>query len=258
MAPPNRPPPRDLTVIRTVRLTPNMQRVTLGGPGLAGFPDGRPGGYVKLRLAEADGRMVIRTYTIRAQRTDASGSEIDIDFALHAETATGHAGPATEWALNVQPGDHIEVGGPGPAKPLPPGNDYYLVAGDMTALPAISVNLEALPADARGLAVIEVMSKADQQALVHPAGVEVRWLIGPQPGAQPAALAEQARAADCTRIGLYAWAACEFSAMQHLRAYLRDECGLGPDRLYISSYWKSGLTEEAHKVIKREDAEAHS
>jgi len=44
--------------------------------------------------------------------------------------------------------------------------------------------------------------------------------------------------------------------MQALRAYLRDERGLGPDRLYISSYWKSGLTEEAHKLAKREDAEA--
>ena len=43
--------------------------------------------------------------------------------------------------------------------------------------------------------------------------------------------------------------------MKALRSLLRDERGLGPDQLYISSYWKSGLTEDAHKVVKREDAQ---
>ena len=55
---------------------------------------------------------------------------------------------------------------------------------------------------------------------------------------------------------VYAWAACEFSSMKALRSYLREERGLGADSLYISSYWKSGLTEEDHKLAKREDAEA--
>ena len=219
---------------------------------MADFPAGSAGGYVKLRLAGDDGKLAVRTYTIRAQRADA----LDVDFALHAETATGHAGPATDWALTVAPGAEVEAGGPGPAKPLPPGHDFYLVAGDMTALPAISVNLAALPDDARGLAVIEVMDAADAQELAKPAGVELRWLVVPQPGSQPQVLVSALREAGWPQGNVYAWAACEFSAMQALRAYLRDERGLGPDSLYISSYWKSGLTEEAHKLAKREDAEA--
>ncbi|MEN7535623.1 siderophore-interacting protein [Aurantiacibacter flavus] len=247
----NRPAPRVLTVLSTKQVSPNMRRITLGGAGLIGFPFGQQGAYVKLRLPLPDGKIAVRTYTIRAQRKDA----LDIDFALHAETASGHAGPATEWALSVQPGATIEVGGPGPAKPLPEGRDAYLIAGDMTALPAIAVNLAALPADAQGHAVIEVMGEGDRIDLPRPAGVTLDYLVAPQPGLQPQALAEALAARAWPQGDVYAWAACEFSGMKALRSLLRDERGLGPDSLYISSYWKSGLNEDAHKIAKREDAQ---
>ncbi len=126
----------------------------------------------------------------------------------------------------------------------------------MTALPAISVNLAALDPAARGVAVIEVMSADDRQELAKPDGVELRWLVCPQPGMCTAEIEAAVRSVAWPGEGIYAWSASEFTAMQALRAYLRDERGLGPDRLYISSYWKSGLTEEGHKVVKREDAEA--
>lgn len=248
MAPPNRPPPRELEVLSRLQITPNMLRLTLGGPGLDGFPAGQAGGYVKLRLPIEGGKIVVRTYTIRAQRADA----IDVDFALHA-AEDGADGPATSWALAAQVGDRIELGGPGAAKLLPDGHDFYLLVGDMTALPAISVNLELLPADARGLAVIEILADADRQDLVHPEGVEIRWLVNPHPGTG-LVLPAEVGTVEWPAGNPYAWSASEFSAMQGLRRILRDEQQLGPDRLYISSYWKSGLTEEAHKVIKSEDA----
>lgn len=251
MATPNRPAPRVLTVLSTTQISPNMRRITLGGAGLDGFPPQQQGGYVKLRLPLPDGKTAVRTYTIRAQREDA----LDIDFALHAETASGHAGPATEWALSTKPGDTIEVGGPGPAKPLPEGHDFYFLAGDMTALPAIAVNLAALPADARGHAVIEVMSEDDRFDLPRPAGVALDYLVVPQPGLQPQSLAGALAAREWPQGAVYAWAACEFSGMKALRTLLREDRGLGPDSLYISSYWKSGFNEDAHKIAKREDAQ---
>ncbi|MFC4256296.1 siderophore-interacting protein [Altererythrobacter xixiisoli] len=248
MAPPNRPPPRLLQVLDRTQVTPNMLRLTLGGPGLEGFPAGQAGGYVKLRLPTDGGKVVVRTYTIRAQTAET----IDVDFALHA-AEDGADGPATAWALGAQVGDPIELGGPGAAKLLPDGHDFYLLLGDMTALPAISVNLELLPADARGLAVIEILTDEDRQDLARPEGVEIRWLVNPHPGTGLVLPAEVAQLA-WPNGNPYAWSASEFSSMQALRRILRDERGLGPDRLYISSYWKSGLTEEAHKVIKSEDA----
>lgn len=247
-----RPTPRTLIVKRSHRLTPNMLRVTIGGPELAGFPDGQVGGYIKLMLppSRPDGKPTVRTYTIRNQRS----GELDIDFVLHAD-AKGQAGPATRWALSAEPGDAIGVGGPGAAKPLPPGFDHYLVAGDMTALPAISTNLKALPPNAKGFVALEIQDAADRQDLVVPRAMEIRWLVNPHPGKRPELLEESLRSFGWPEGRVYGWAACEFSAMTRLRAYLREEQGLGPDALYLSSYWKSGLSEEAHKVAKREDIE---
>ncbi|GAA5055598.1 siderophore-interacting protein [Erythrobacter westpacificensis] len=249
----SRPAPRTMTVTATRKVTPSMLRVTLGGEGMADYPEGQQGGYVKLRLDPLPGKdkPVVRTYTIRAQRD----GEIDVDFVLH-ETPDGSHGPATDWALAAGPGTVIDLGGPGPAKPLPEDRDFYLIAGDMTALPAISVNLEALPRDAKGVALLEVQDEADRQDIDAPEGVEIRWLVSPQPGTRPDLLADALREVPWPQGEVYAWAACEFSSMKQLRAYLRGEHGLGPDSLYISSYWKSGLTEEDHKIAKREDAEA--
>ncbi|MEZ5742816.1 MAG: siderophore-interacting protein [Sphingomonadaceae bacterium] len=104
--------------------------------------------------------------------------------------------------------------------------------------------------------MIGVQSEADIPALACPHGVEMVWLVNPEPGAQPGLLAERLRDVAWPDGALYAWAASEFSAMRAMREYLRGERGLGPDALYISSYWKAGETEDNHKVIKREDAEA--
>jgi NADPH-dependent ferric siderophore reductase len=246
-----RPAPRRAEVLASTRITRNMLRITLGGAGLAGFPAESVGGYIKLRLFPdgPDTPVVVRTYTVRNQRA----GEIDVDFALHAD-ASGSHGPATDWALGAQPGDTIEIGGPGPAKPLPAGEEFYLL--DMTALPAISVNLEALPTDARGHAVLEVQHADDAQDLAVPAGVTIEWLVNPDPGSQPELLANHLRAAMPSNGAVYAWVATEFGSMRAARAFLREECGLTPQQLYISSYWKRGLTEEAHKVAKRDDAMA--
>ncbi|GGD45967.1 siderophore-interacting protein [Aurantiacibacter arachoides] len=228
-----------------------MLRITLGGPEFVDFPPNQAGGYLKLLLDGAGDaeRSIVRTYTIRHQRN----GEFDVDFALHAD-AHDEAGPATRWALAAQPGDTIAIGGPGAAKPLPAGFDYFLNAGDMTALPAIAVNLESLAHDARGAAFLEVRDEADRQDLIAPPGIDIHWLINPVPGSRPELLEDAVRSVPWPAGRLYAWAACEFSGMRRLRAYLREERGLGSDRLYLSSYWKSGLAEEAHKIVKRDDA----
>lgn len=245
----NKPLPRNMTVMDSQRVSPSMHQVTLGGPGLAGFPADQQGGYIKMVLKQPGilGKPLMRTYTIRAQRDDA----IDVQFALHGQNA---AGPATQWALDAQIGDTILVGGPGPAKPLPEGFDFYLVAGDMSALPAISANLEALPRDAKGVAVLEIQDEADAVAIDAPEGVAIQWLINPEPGTQPKLLADALRAVDVPEGRVAGWAACEFSSMRELRALLRVEMGLGPRELYISSYWKLGLNEGEHKEAKKQDA----
>lgn len=239
--------PRELEVIGSEYITPHMLRVTLGGTALAGFPDDQESAYIKLLLPQDDSDTpVMRTYTVRKQRADA----IDVDFALHDAP-----GPASSWAVTARPGDRILIGGPGPKKLLNPEADWFLLAGDMTALPAISVNLSLLPDDARGYAVLEVMTSDDIQPLTCPPGIELIWVVNPEPGADHHPLLEQVEQLAWHEGQPAVWAACEFSSMRALRRYFKQQRQLPKSHLYISSYWKVGSSETQHKIIKREDEE---
>ncbi len=242
-----KPAPRQFDVIRKSKVTPNMLRVTLGGEGMKTFPEDQASAHVKLMFDNPGQQKPIRrTYTVRAQRED----EIDIDFVMHDD-----GGPASRWATNCQPGDRITIGGPGPKKLVDNAADWFLIVGDMTALPAVSVNLEQLPADAHGYAVIEVLSEADIQDLAKPEHVTIHWVVNPHPGSNSNALPDVVTALDWPEGKPSVWAACEFTAMQKLRHYFRNDRGIDKREMYISSYWKLGANEEAHKSVKREDAE---
>lgn len=246
----SRPAPRTLQVIASQFVTPHMLRVTLGGAAISEFPTDQESAYIKLIFPLPDDpRGLMRTYTIRQQRSDA----FDVDFVLHDD-----AGPASNWARDAKPGDSILIGGPGPKKLVDNSADWFLIAGDMTALPAISVNLEQLPADARGHAVIEVVDERDIQPLRHPAGIELHWLVNPHPGQNSELLVEHVRQLSWMAGRPSIWAACEFSSMRALRKHLREQREVARSDLYISSYWKFGNSEDQHKVAKREDAEAAS
>ncbi|MES1929079.1 Siderophore-interacting protein [Salinisphaera dokdonensis CL-ES53] len=242
-----RTPPRTLIVLANRALTPHMRRVTLGGDAMADFPADQASAYVKLMLPQPGlDKPVLRTYTVREQRADA----IDIDFVVH-----DHGGPASRWAASARAGDTIDVGGPGPTKRLDSGADWFLLIGDMTALPAISANLEILPASAVGHAIIEVVDRDDIQSLVAPAGIQIDWLINPRPGEDSDALVDAVHALHWREGQPSIWIACEFSAMRRLREHLKTERGVDRRDLYISSYWKQGSNEETHKQEKRADAD---
>lgn len=242
-----RPEPRQLQVTRITEVTPNMRRITLGGEGMHDFPAQQTAAYVKLRLAQAEGeKAVVRTYTVRRH----NGMEMDVDFALHED-----CGPATQWALGAKQGDTILVGGPGPKKLVNPQADWVFLVGDMSALPAISGNIEAMHADVVGHAVIEVVDQADIQKLDAPQGLNIEWVINPHPGQNSDDLVKRVRSIAWREGRVSAWVACEFNAMRQLRDYFRAERGLGPDSLYISSYWKLGSNEDAHRIVKRADME---
>ncbi len=223
-----------------------MHRVTLGGKGMRDFPEDREGGYVKLIFPQPDGeRLISRTYSVRFQREN----EIDIDFVLH-----GDGGPASRWAIDCQAGETIMVGGPGPKTLVNQHADWVLLAGDMTALPAISVNIEQLPAKAIGYVVIEIIDEADIQPLLTPVGLEVKWLVNPKPGEDAKLLNDCVRSLPWLDGQPSVWVACEFNCMRDLRDYLTIERELNRDNLYISSYWKYGSNEDSHRDAKRADA----
>lgn len=241
-----KPAPRILNVICTKYITPHMCRVTLGGAGLIDFPTDQESAYIKLIFPQGHGtRPLMRTYTISGQRE----GEIDIDFALHDAE-----GPASMWARNAQVGEQILVGGPGPKKLINNEADWFLLVGDMTALPAISVNLGQLPADACGYAVLEVTSEADKQLLKKPDNVDIHWVINSHPNTESSPLLERVKTLTWLAGQPAVWAACEFHSMRALRHHFKTYFSIPKTHLYISSYWKVDSTEDQHKVEKQKDA----
>ncbi|RQX05774.1 siderophore-interacting protein [Micromonospora arida] len=282
-----------VTVSAVRRLSPSFTRVTFTGANLDRFADNGYDQRIKLalplpgqdRATLPDGadwyatwralpehlRNPIRTYTVRAVRPHLA--EVDVDLVLH-----GDSGPATRWARRAGVGDEIALVGPdagfdgnhGGVEFRPSAGGTLLLAGDETAVPAISSICERLPLDARGTVVLEVPDEADVLPLLAPPGVEVRWLargaggcgsrLVPAvvaaagellaPGASTAAQPVPDVDVDTeilwevpeqvTSAPLYAWLAGEAGVIRHLRRHLVAERGLDRRAVAFMGYWRLG------------------
>ncbi|MET0812768.1 MAG: siderophore-interacting protein [Microbacterium sp.] len=234
----------ELEVVRSLRLSPHLVRVTLGGPGFEAFED-RPDTdkYVKLRFTAVEGHPVTRTYTVRS--VDATAQTLDLDFVVHGDE--GLAGP---WAATVEPGARLSFMGPGGGYLPNADADWFLLLGDLSAVPAIAAALEALPADAVGTAIIEVDSDDAILELVTPDGVEVRWVVD---ASHPTGLLADAVRALAWRDGhVDVFAHGERESMKQLRRALFDERGLERSQVSLSGYWARGRTEDTFQAEKRE------
>ena len=256
-----RPAPRILHVIRSHDITPHMRRVVLGGEDLSNFPEDHESANFKLliprpgqaRIAlppygdtpEHD-RPMVRTYTLR--HFDKARGEISVDFMLHEPH-----GPASEWAVNARPGDRIGFAGPGAPKFVDFEADWFLFAGDMSALPAISANIERLPAHARGYAVLEILDPADQQDLPFPEGIKVSWCVNRSPQIASLTLVNAVLAQPWLAGSPAVWVAGESGSVRAVRRYLNEEHQVERGRLYASGYWQIGLTEDRHQMEKRKE-----
>ncbi|MER5902598.1 siderophore-interacting protein [Streptomyces mirabilis] len=254
--------PHSAHVVRTERLTAHMQRVVLGGEGLAEFTAGTSTDhYVKLlfapegvtypepfdveRIREELPREqwpVTRTYTVRAW--DPELRELTLDFVVHGDE--GLAGP---WAARVQPGEVVRFMGPGGAYAPDASADWHLLAGDESALPAISAALEALPEGAVARAFVEISGRAEEQKINS--DVEVVWLHrGDRPLGE--ALVEAVRTLDFPAGRVHAFVHGEAGFVKELRRLLRVEREIPREDLSISGYWRLGHNEDGWQASKRD------
>jgi NADPH-dependent ferric siderophore reductase len=255
-------PPRDRTprlahVVSTRRVSPHLVRIVLGGDGLAGFGAGAyTDHYVKLQIpprgadyqAPFDVEEIkatrprehwprTRTYTVRAW--DAERGELTVDFVVHGDE--GVAGP---WALAAQPGDTIQLNGPGGAYAPDPDADWHLLVGDLAVVPAISA---ALPRIGAGVPVHVLIEAApeDRVALESPGALAITWV---EPGGLPAAVA----ALDFPDGRVHAFVHGEASDVRAVRRHLLAERGVPKESASISGYWKRSRTEEGWREDKPE------
>jgi NADPH-dependent ferric siderophore reductase len=168
------------------------------------------------------------TYSLRG--FDRMRGTLDIEFVLH-----GNDGPASRWVARAESGDSVGLAGPGGPR-LSRGNaDFHLLAGDLTALPAIAAVLENLPTSARGAVLIEVEDAGDELDLRHPPGVTLHWLRAGA-SSQPPDAVRQIDWPSSARI--FATVAGENDAVLAIRRHLRRDRGVPAESLYAVPYWR--------------------
>ncbi|MDP9843807.1 siderophore-interacting protein [Streptosporangium lutulentum] len=288
--------PFHVEVLRTRRLSPSFVRVTFGGEELSAFADEgfdqrikvvfplscggfTPVGdgddwYRRWRALPAELQNPIRTYTVRAVRPELR--ELDVDFVLHGET-----GPASRWAIHAAPGHRVVVIGPNAAHlgptggqewAPPAGASHLLLAGDETAVPAITTIAEALSGGVRATVLLEVPRSADVLPLDVRPGVEITWLSRggarhgdllipavrdvlaglEAPGTTTGTDLEDVDIEadtlwDVPEVsggdGLYAWLAGEAGVVKTLRRHLVQEAGIDRSSVAFMGYWRLGRSE---------------
>lgn len=239
---------RRLEVLRVVDITPRMRRITLGGEQLAGFISLGSDDHIKLLFAQNAAELAalesptfsvkgegpqpaMRDYTPR--RIDLSRGELDIDFVLHGD------GPASTWAEQAKPGQHLHIAGPRGSMIVPDIFDSYLLVGDETAIPAIARRLEELPAGRKALVVIEIADAHEKQALDSAADVQVTWVVRGQDE-----LLGTVRDLQVPEGSLYAWVATETKLSRQVRRVLLDEHKLNDEFVKAVGYWRAQGSDE--------------
>ncbi|MCB5307542.1 siderophore-interacting protein [Yersinia massiliensis] len=224
--------------------------------------------YMDLPKAQ---RPVMRTYTLRALRTELN--EMDVEFVLHGET-----GPASAWATHAKAGDAIQVVAPNAEYPLDSGGYEWsppaqmtqaLLIADETALPAAVAILEQLAlqiSPPQVQAFFEVPLAGDCLNLEQYPFAQVHWLPRDTEG-QAAhgrllvdAVRQSVQIPDMAQVAgqslaenslggevlweraegekaFYAWVAAESSTVKVLRRYLIGERGLDRSTVNFMAYW---------------------
>jgi NADPH-dependent ferric siderophore reductase len=247
-----REPPafRPVEVRRVERVSPRLVRVTLSGPELKGFTVEQPAASVRVLLPSSGGadlvvpswngneflmpdgrRPTIRTFT--PWRVDPEDLELDVGIVVHG------GGVASDWGVSAEPGRPAAISGPGRGYTVDRDAPAYLVAGDETAIPAITQVLDAIPGETPVQVRVEVAHSDGRLALpAHPRAT-VEWCDLP-PGAPPGdALGAAVRDVDLPN-GTRVWAAGEAAAVQRIRRHLFDDRGLPRAQTSVRGYWKHG------------------
>ena len=243
-----REPPafRQVQVRRVEDLSPWLRRVTFAGPELAGLPEGLPAASVRLLLPRGEAvelppwdgnefryddgtRPAIRSLTPRRAPTAADAgddAELDVDIVLHG------SGALSTWASAATPGAPVAVAGTGRGYTIDPTARDVVLVGDETALAAIAVLLEALPATATVRVLVEV---ADTDARIdlpaHP-GASVTWCDLPTDEPPGAAFVPAVEALDLPP-DVRLWAAGEAAAVQRLRRHAFEVRGLARSQAVV-------------------------
>ncbi|MBY3142930.1 siderophore-interacting protein [Rhizobium laguerreae] len=229
---------RTLAVESIVDITPGMRRITLSRSDLGDFISLAPDDHIKIFVPAADGGEERRDYTPR--RYDNAKRKLTVDFALH------EAGPVTQWAINAQPGDRLEIGGPRGSAVVSETVKRWLLIGDETALPAIGRRIEESGAGTVVTTIAAVTGPLEEQTFETSAELHLHWVYRPLSQATDATAVLKLLSTVDIQPETFIWVAAEASVTRDIRAYLLERgCPLG--WIKASGYWVFGKADTTEK-----------
>lgn len=158
----------DLEVVGVDEIAPHVRLITMASSDLVGF-EYTPGQDLLFEFSDSD-RVLRRRYTIR--RLDPVEGIADFEIEIH-----DGRGPATRWAAEAEPGEHLEAVGPRGGITLRATATSHLFVVDDSAMPAAFVMLEAISADTPATALL--VTSHGVKSRPAPAGApatSVAWL----------------------------------------------------------------------------------
>jgi NADPH-dependent ferric siderophore reductase len=216
-------------VLRREQLSPHLVRLTLGGPGLAGFTStGIPDEWVGLVVP---GQFQSRYYTV----VSFSDGELLLDVVVH------DVGLVTEWAARDVVGETVTILEPKGSFAMPASAGWLMLVGDLTAIPAMARIAATVDVPARIWAEVPEVPPG-----YFPAGADITWLE--QPGDGRSRLAEVVQGLDWPQGEGYFWMAGESAQMRAIRKHLMREIRLPSTAYDVMGYWRGGAQRQPRAV----------
>lgn len=217
-----------------VQLSPHLVRLTLGGPGLAGFSStGVPDEWVGLVVP---GQFQSRYYTVRSW----DGAALVLDVVVH------ETGLVTQWAARDCVGDEVTLTEPKGSFALPEAAGWLLLVGDLTAFPAMARICESVDLPVRVWAEVP-----DDLPGYLPPGPDVTWSTPPAPGSS--GLAEIVEGLSWPEGEGYFWMAGESAQMRAIRKHLMRERRLPATAYDVMGYWRRRGPARAPRSEERDE-----
>ena len=216
-------------VISREQLSPHLVRIVLDVPDFVstGIPDEWVGLVVP-------GQFQSRYYTVRSFEA----GRLTLDVVVH------ETGLVTEWAARSEiVGETVTITEPKGSFEQPPGAEWLMLVGDLTALPAMARIAEG--AEGQGLPTRIWAEVPDVEELTDylPVSAEVTWLSGHGDG-----IAATVEGLAWPEGEGYFWMAGESAQMRAIRKHLMRERHLSSHAYDVMGYWRASAGRQPRRV----------
>ena len=156
-----------------------------------------------------------------------------LDFVTH-----GDQGYAGTWAQRAQPGDRLQFQGPNGSYAPNPESDWHLLAGDESALPAISASVASLPIGKPCVVLIVVDSAEDEIEIASKGNLRLIWLHRSRVQNPEEILVQTIRDLDFPTGRYDVFVHGEAAEVRAVRKHLILDRGVEKSGSSISPYWR--------------------